>query len=59
LTYAEDTPLPNLKSPYAEYVMVLMGDGRVLNVRFKNPDFEAALRASINPNSTSPHTLDR
>lgn len=58
LNYVENGPLPNVKSPYPNDLFALMGDGRVISTRPSNPNFEAALRASIDPDGTSPSMIE-
>jgi hypothetical protein len=59
LKYDENGPLPNLKPLYPNVFFALMGDGRVVGAHPKNPNFEAALRASIDPDGTSPFMIDQ
>jgi len=56
IDYDPKKPLPNLKGVYEGGFHVLMGDGRVLWIAEGTK--ESALRASIDPNSTSTEKLD-
>ena len=59
LIYAENKPLPNLAPLFPDVIYMLMGDGRVISVRPDHENFEAALRASIDPESTSTLLIDQ
>jgi len=53
LTYDPSKPLPNLKGPFKNGFLALLGDGRVTWFANDTRQFDATLRAYIEPNSTS------
>jgi hypothetical protein len=55
--YDPNQPLPAMKPVYKGYFMVGKGDGSLMSVRQDRK--ETAIRASIDPNSTSKESLDQ
>ena len=57
--YSEEGPLPDLTPLFKNSIFALMGDGSVRSIRPAGPNFEEALRASLDPDSTSTVMIDQ